>query len=73
MNDSVLADDSANKSGDMYICSVCFSPDGKFLATGAEDTKIRVHLLFLFLHELCSFDLINIDLGHCEEAHPQHV
>ena len=26
----------------MYIRSVCFSPDGQFLATGAEDYKIRI-------------------------------
>ncbi|KAF5310544.1 hypothetical protein D9619_008204 [Psilocybe cf. subviscida] len=38
----VLADDSAGKSGDLYIRSVCFSPDGKFLATGAEDKQIRI-------------------------------
>ena len=42
VDDSVLADDSAGKSGDLYIRSVCFSPDGKFLATGAEDKQIRV-------------------------------
>jgi hypothetical protein len=39
---SVLADDSAGKSGDLYIRSVCFSPDGKYLATGAEDKQIRI-------------------------------
>ena len=38
----VLADDSAGKSGDLYIRSVCFSPDGKYLATGAEDKQIRI-------------------------------
>ncbi|SMN20659.1 similar to Saccharomyces cerevisiae YCR084C TUP1 General repressor of transcription [Maudiozyma saulgeensis] len=27
---------------DLYIRSVCFSPDGKFLATGAEDKLIRI-------------------------------
>jgi glucose repression regulatory protein TUP1 len=26
----------------LYIRSVCFSPDGKYLATGAEDKLIRV-------------------------------
>jgi glucose repression regulatory protein TUP1 len=31
-----------DKDGDLYIRSVCFSPDGKLLATGAEDKKIRV-------------------------------
>lgn len=29
-------------SSDLYIRSVCFSPDGKFLATGAEDRLIRI-------------------------------
>lgn len=49
-----LADESAASNGtgaddttpgaaaDLYIRSVCFSPDGKFLATGAEDKLIRV-------------------------------
>jgi WD40 repeat protein len=41
-NLSVLADDQAGKQGDLYIRSVCFSPDGKLLATGAEDKQIRV-------------------------------
>lgn len=42
---SVLVDESAGKSGDLYIRSVCFSPDGKYLATGAEDKQIRVRRL----------------------------
>ncbi|KAK5076573.1 general transcription repressor [Lithohypha guttulata] len=38
-----LLDDSVvDKDGDLYIRSVCFSPDGKLLATGAEDRRIRV-------------------------------
>ena len=52
---SVLTDESAGKSGDLYIRSVCFSPDGKYLATGAEDKQIRVSF-FLFFFLL--FDLI---------------
>lgn len=37
-----LQDDTVDKDGDLYIRSVCFSPDGRFLATGAEDKLIRV-------------------------------
>ena len=37
-----LQDDSVDKDGDLYIRSVCFSPDGVYLATGAEDKQIRV-------------------------------
>src|ERR1700722_1457691 len=39
---SVLVDEAAARQGDLYIRSVCFSPDGKYLATGAEDKQIRV-------------------------------
>ncbi|KAJ7269560.1 chromatin associated protein [Mycena rebaudengoi] len=39
---SSLIDPSVPKGGDLYIRSVCFSPDGALLATGAEDTQIRV-------------------------------
>lgn len=39
---STLTDEAATKTGDLYIRSVCFSPDGKLLATGAEDKQIRV-------------------------------
>ena len=41
-NCSVLYDESAPSEGDLYIRSVCFSPDGKYLATGAEDKQIKV-------------------------------
>ncbi|KAL2050771.1 hypothetical protein ABVK25_009009 [Lepraria finkii] len=37
-----LQDDTVDKDGDLYIRSVCFSPDGMYLATGAEDKLIRV-------------------------------
>lgn len=37
-----LQDDSVDGDADLYIRSVCFSPDGQFLATGAEDHLIRV-------------------------------
>ena len=42
---SVLADDTAGETGDLYIWSVCFSPDGKYLATGASDKQMRVRHL----------------------------
>ncbi|RIB05835.1 WD40-repeat-containing domain protein [Gigaspora rosea] len=38
----VLDDNNVDKTGDLYIRSVCFSPDGKYLATGAEDKQIRI-------------------------------
>ncbi|KAJ2936488.1 hypothetical protein H1R20_g604, partial [Candolleomyces eurysporus] len=39
-----LVDEAAptGKQGDLYIRSVCFSPCGKWLATGAEDKIIRI-------------------------------
>ena len=39
---TTLEDESSDKEGDLYIRSVCFSPDGRYLATGAEDKCIRV-------------------------------
>lgn len=37
-----LQDGSLPEDGDLYIRSVCFSPSGQYLATGAEDKVIRV-------------------------------
>lgn len=37
-----LIDESVPKTDDLYIRSVCFSPDGVYLATGAEDRVIRI-------------------------------
>eukprot|EP01116_Phalansterium_solitarium_P022086 TRINITY_DN7167_c0_g1_i1.p1 TRINITY_DN7167_c0_g1~~TRINITY_DN7167_c0_g1_i1.p1 ORF type:complete len:528 (+),score=145.38 TRINITY_DN7167_c0_g1_i1:136-1719(+) len=31
-----------NKDGDLYIRSVCFSPDNRYLAAGAEDKTVKV-------------------------------
>ena len=45
-----LQDDTVDKDGDLYIRSVCFSPDGNFLATGAEDKLIRVRSFLASLH-----------------------
>lgn len=41
-----LQDTSLPQDGDLYIRSVCFSPDGQYLATGAEDKIIRVRTTF---------------------------
>ena len=41
--------DNSNREGDLYIRSVCFSPDGTLLATGAEDRQIKVCAIFFFL------------------------
>jgi glucose repression regulatory protein TUP1 len=38
----ILQDETVDSVGDLYIRSVCFSPDGRYLATGAEDKLIRV-------------------------------
>ncbi|KAF2176262.1 WD40 repeat-like protein [Zopfia rhizophila CBS 207.26] len=37
-----LQDGTLPEDGDLYIRSVCFSPNGLYLATGAEDKVIRV-------------------------------
>lgn len=44
----VLQDETVETVGDLYIRSVCFSPDGRYLATGAEDKLIRVLSYTLF-------------------------
>ncbi|KAF8830385.1 hypothetical protein HHX47_DHR2000616 [Lentinula edodes] len=62
MHESVLVDDSVGKSGDLYIRSVCFSPDGKFLATGAEDKQIRIW-------DIARKKIRNIFDGHQQEIY----
>ncbi|KAI9486748.1 MAG: WD40-repeat-containing domain protein [Benjaminiella poitrasii] len=38
----VLYDETISQEGDLYVRSVSFSPDGRLLATGAEDKQIRI-------------------------------
>ena len=54
---SELIDEWAKQSGDLYIRSICFSPNGRYLVTGAEDNHIRVRYT-LHQHRLvliCSY------------------
>jgi len=37
-----FSEQDSSAIGDLYIRSVCFSPDGKFLATGAEDNTVKI-------------------------------
>jgi WD40 repeat protein len=53
-----LQDTSLPQDGDLYIRSVCFSPDGQYLATGAEDKIIRVRTIFF----ICVDYLLTHDL-----------
>ncbi|KAF8961764.1 WD40-repeat-containing domain protein [Flammula alnicola] len=57
----VIEDDTAPKSGDLYIRSVRFSPDGKLLATGAEDRKIRI------------WDISKRKVRHVFDGHQQEI
>lgn len=52
----------SNTNGDLYIRSVCFSPDGKLLATGAEDKLIRIW-------DLATKRIIKILRGHEQDIY----
>lgn len=53
----VLEDETVPKDEDLYIRSVCFSPDGRCLVTGAEDKRIRIW-------DIASKRIVNILDGH---------
>jgi glucose repression regulatory protein TUP1 len=57
-----LQDMQHGDDGDLYIRSVCFSPDGKYLATGAEDKVIRVW-------EIVSAKIIHQFTGHDQDIY----
>ena len=67
-SNSVLADEASNMARNFY--GVCFSPDGKFLATGGEDKVIRVCTLILHMSNPYSSKLTHhtmflyLDMGH---------
>lgn len=58
---AVLQDESIKIEGDLYIRSVCFSPDGNYLATGAEDMQIRI------------WDIQNKRIRHVLMGHVQDI
>ncbi|KAI8075368.1 WD40-repeat-containing domain protein [Gilbertella persicaria] len=59
---AVLQDDNIKMEGDLYIRSVCFSPDGNYLATGAEDKQIRIW-------DIQKKRIINILVGHQQDIY----
>lgn len=80
-SERILQDELANRTGDLYIRSICFSPDGKFLATGAEDRQIRVILLpsffsqrgLLLIQFLQIWDLKQRRICHLLQGHMQEI
>ncbi|CAN3355325.1 transcriptional repressor Tup1p [Diutina catenulata] len=57
-----VASGGVGSNGDLYIRSVCFSPDGKYLATGAEDKLIRIW-------DLTTKRIIKILRGHEQDIY----
>lgn len=75
LSHSVLLDETTTRTGDLYIRSICFSPDGKLLATGAEDRQIRVSLYIRFFssspfiaHRRCTLPSVNVESTRREEG-----
>ncbi|KAF9260002.1 WD40 repeat-like protein [Marasmius fiardii PR-910] len=58
----VLNDETAIRTGDLYLRSVCFSPDGKYLATAADDKRIRIW-------DIAKKQIINFFDGHQQEVY----
>ncbi|KAI9015889.1 WD40-repeat-containing domain protein [Phycomyces nitens] len=57
-----LQDDNVQKDGDLYIRAVCFSPDGVYLATGAEDKQIRIW-------DIAKKRIYNVFVGHEQDIY----
>ncbi|KAJ8085523.1 general transcription repressor [Marasmius tenuissimus] len=58
----VLEDEAADREGSLYLRGVCFSPDGKYLATGGEDKLIKVW-------NIETKTIRNIFEGHTQEVY----
>ncbi|KIL60563.1 hypothetical protein M378DRAFT_83569, partial [Amanita muscaria Koide BX008] len=66
----VLTDETAGKAGGLYIQSVCFSPDSKLLATGAEDKQIRVTFNLSFpIWDISKKRIVRVFDGHQQEIY----
>lgn len=71
---SQLQDDTVSQEGDLYIRSVCFSPDGKYLATGAEDKIIRVSLDERISAPSTLYSpILILGLGHLQQSRPSFI
>lgn len=44
----VFTAEDESSSEDLYIRAVCFSPNGEYLAAGAEDKTIKVLVIIIF-------------------------
>ena len=82
---SLLHSTLVHKAAVEFILSVCFSPDGKLLATGAMDGVVRVSSgTFMSATAIIAIIVFEknaqhrttsgaLDLGHCQEANPQQI
>ena len=82
---SLLHSGLVHETMNVRIYSVCFSPDGKLLATGAEDRVVRVSSRIIILAIVIAVIIIfganaqhrmvfgTLDLGYRQEANLQNI